>query len=100
MSSKFITKELLDKSLIDNIHFKDKKIEWDSLSPDIVNMIKSNTSTPGSYNDNELRNRIINLENGNIKAGNVFNKNVDKVNVSLLDSKPNSLERLRVPMIL
>ena len=86
MSGKFITKELLDESLIDNIHFKDKKIEWDSLSPDIVNMIKSGTSTPGSYNDNELRNRIINLENGNIKAGNVFNKNVDKVNVSLLDS--------------
>ena len=86
MSSKFITKELLDESLIDNIHFKDKKIEWDSLSPDIVNMIKSSTSTPGSYNDNELRNRIINLENGNIKTGNVFNKNVDKVNVSLLDS--------------
>lgn len=86
MSGKFITKELLDESLIDNIHFKDKKIEWDSLSPDIVNMIKSSTSTPGSYNDNELRNRIINLENGNIKAGNVFNKNVDKVNVSLLDS--------------
>ena len=90
MSGKFITKELLDESLIDNIHFKDKKIEWDSLSPDIVNMIKSNTSTPGSYNDNELRNRIIDLENGNIKTGNVFNKNIDKVNVSLLDSNLNN----------
>ena len=70
-----------------NARFKGDKIKMDDLSPDIVNKINAWGAPAGSsYNDSELRNRIVALENNQIPRANIFNKASNVVTKDLLDS--------------
>ena len=54
----------LDDEVLKSLYPTSKKIGFDSLDPEVVTEIKNKTNTSGSsYNDTELRNRIVNIEN-------------------------------------
>lgn len=54
----------LDDEVLKSLYPTSKKIGFDSLDPEVVTEIKNKTNTSGSsYNDTELRNRIIDIEN-------------------------------------
>jgi hypothetical protein len=75
-----------DLKNLKNVRFKNDKIKMDDLSSDIVNKINAWGAPAGSsYNDTELRNRIIALENNQIPKANVFNKTSNVVTKDLLD---------------
>lgn len=62
-------------------------IKLDDLDPAVVNKINSWGAPAGSsYDDTELRNRIIKVEAGKADTTIVFDKTIDKVGKSLLDS--------------
>lgn len=58
------------------------KIDYDDLSPDIVNKLRSLGSASNgmlAYDDQELRSRVINLENNSATRAEFFNKVSDKL---------------------
>lgn len=97
---KKITEQNLDDSLKRSLHFKYTKIGYDDLSPDIVTTIKSGSNAKTAYNDEELRNRIVRIENEkkgiaditeliNKNNENYFQKNevIDKIKELLAKTK-------------
>ena len=75
-----------DLKNLKNVRFKNDKIRMDDLASDIVNKINAWGAPAGSsYNDTELRNRIVALENNQIPKANVFNKTSNVVTKDLLD---------------
>jgi hypothetical protein len=86
-----IKKRDLDESLVLEINSKLSIITEDDLSPELRKKISSGGSGSGgsSYDDTNLRNRTIVLEKNKVdksELNNYFNKNTDKVNLSMLDS--------------
>ena len=81
-SNKYITEELLDESLKKKLRFSADKVSWDDLNSEVASAIKSGTVAPGTYNDEELRNRIVELEEKSIVKGATINQ----VDTTLLDS--------------
>ena len=76
----FINEHMLDDDLNNTLRKKTDKINLDDLEPTIrtkINNIATNTGI--AYDDTDLRNRIINLENGKVALGNVFVKDADKI---------------------
>lgn len=62
----------LDDDIFDFFRRNDQKITFDALDSDIVAQIKNGAATQ-IYNDAELRNRIINLENGKLSGSDASN---------------------------
>lgn len=69
----------LDQEVLNYFFKKENKIVYDNLSDDIITDIKNDTSGLG-YNDTELRNRIINLENNKLDKSEAENKYYSKNN--------------------
>jgi len=88
ISANLFEEELADNlNNLKNVRFKDDKIKMDDLSSDIVNKINAWGAPAGSsYNDSELRNRIVALENNQVPKADVFNKASNVVTKDLLDN--------------
>ena len=86
----------LDEEVINYFLNKDTKIIYDYLAEDIISDIKNDSSDIG-YNDTELRNRIISLEDNNIDTSviqsNYYNKTetYSRSEIDLLISNNNEL---------
>ena len=77
----------LDDDIFDFFRRNDQKITFDALDSDIVTQIKNGSATQ-IYNDAELRNRIINLENGKLNksdASNTYRKTTDSYSRTEVD---------------
>jgi predicted nucleic acid-binding Zn-ribbon protein len=74
-----IREHMLEEDYRKQIRKKDEKINLNDLDPGIVTVLTNINPGNNAYNDSELRNRIIKLENGKVTAGDVFVKGVDKV---------------------
>lgn len=92
-SPKKISANLFDQSVLAefenaaNARNKNDKIRMDDLSTDVRNKINSWGAPAGSsYNDEELRNRILAVENSFISKDKAFDKTIDKIGTGLLDS--------------
>lgn len=81
----------LDEEVLKYLHATSGTIGFDQLSPDVVTAIKNNTSTSGSsYNDSELRNRIVTIENtmvSKISADSLYATKKDYDTSTTVDSK-------------
>jgi len=81
-----IREHMLEPDFRKKIRLNDKLIGLDDLTPEIRKKITNIALNEGTaYDDNELRERITNLENGGTTLGEVFVKDLDKVSRKDLD---------------
>ena len=90
-----IKKHMLDNQLreeidsmakTEDVRAKADAITLDDLDPDVRTRILNNPVSPNAYDDTDLRNRVITLENVKMDAANAFNKNTDVVTRDMLNA--------------
>ena len=87
----------LDHEVIDYFKKTEDKISFDDLESNIVEEIKTDASSGLAYNDEELRNRIITIEDTYVKTADGDNKYAfksDTYDKSQVDSKFSSLSNV------
>lgn len=106
-SPKMITKELLDPSLIEELNNKaditasrqkSDNISEDDLSAELRKKIQSwGVGNPGAYDDTEIRNRVVAIENDYASKSKAFDKTVEKVDYNLLENSiQKSIDKIKV----
>lgn len=88
MANKLIRRHMLDSTLKGGIMFKDEKVTFDDIDPNLVIKLR-NAGTTKKYDDTAIRNRVSDLENGIVKVppasiNHAFVKNIDKFTPAML----------------